>query len=330
MQPQAVSADTFLFKPQTAIRMRRSKWPDTPLPPEYPAGQNPPDGAVIHYQLKAASSSPVTLEVLDSAGKVLRKFSSADKAEPITAFKNVPVYWIRQPKSLSAQAGLHRFVWDLRLPSPDSLSHGFPISAVPHDTPMEPQGPFVLPGTYKLRLTANGKSQTQPLVVKNDPRLKVSLADLEKQHALELQVTQAMHDTYTATKQAESLQQQIANLGSPSGDRAKVLDAFNLKVTDLASGGAGAAFGADPYRNLESLNSSLAGLLGSLGSTDAAPTRQQAEVAAEVAQRTQALLQKWSQLLSTELPKVNSAAGVKLDPNKPVKSSAEDDSENEE
>jgi hypothetical protein len=331
MQPQAVNAEAFLFKPQTAIRMRRSKYTDTPLPPEYPSGQNPPDGAIIHYQLKANSSSAVTLEVLDSAGKVLRKFSSADKAEPITAFKNVPVYWIRQPKSLSAEAGVHRFVWDLRLPSPDSLSHGFPISAVPHDTPMEPQGPFVLPGTYTLRLTANGKSQTQPLVVKNDPRLKVSLADLQKQHMLEVQVTQQMRDTYSAAKQAESLIDQIkAARGSASGDAAKALDDFNAKVAELASGGAGDGLGADPYRSLDSLNSSLAGLLGSVDSTDAAPTRQQAEVAADVAQRTQAQMQKWSQLLSTELPKVNAAAGVKLDPNKPVKSSAEDDSDNEE
>jgi photosystem II stability/assembly factor-like uncharacterized protein len=332
MQSQAVGADSFLFKPQTAIRTRRSKWPDTPLPPEYPAGQNPPDGAIIHYQLKAASSSPVTLEVLDSAGKVLRKFSSADQADPITAFKNVPVYWIRQPKSLSAQAGLHRFVWDLRLPSPDSLEHGFPISAVPHDTPMEPQGAFVLPGTYTLRLTANGKSQTQTLVVKNDPRLKISLADLQKQHALELQVTQQMHDTYSAAKQAESLIEQIKKArSSASGDAAKALDDFNAKVTELASGGnASGGFGADPYRNLDSLNSSLAGLLGSLGSTDAAPTRQQTEVAAEVAQHTHAILQKWSQLLATDLPKTNAAAGVKLDPNKPVTSTAEADSDNEE
>jgi hypothetical protein len=197
---------------------------------------------------------------------------------------------------------------------------------------MEPQGAFVLPGTYTLRLTANGKAQTQPLVVKNDPRLKVSLADLQKQHALELQVTQAMHDTYTAAKQAESLIEQIkAARGSASGDAAKALDDLSAKVTELASGGAaGGGFGADPYRNLDSLNGSLAGLLGSLGSTDAAPTRQQTEVAAEVAQHTHAILQKWSQLLATDLPKANAAAGVKLDPNKPVKSSAEDDSENEE
>jgi hypothetical protein len=217
------------------------------------------------------------------------------------------------------------------LPSPDSLSHGFPISAVPHDTPLEPQGAFVLPGTYTLRLTANGKSQTQPLVVKNDPRLKVSLADLQKQHALELQVTQAMHDTYVAAKQAESLEEQIkAARSSASGDAAKALDDFDAKVTELASGNAGGGFGADPYRNLDSLNGSLAGLLGSLGSTDAAPTRQQTEVAAEVAQHTQAILQKWSQLLATDLPKANTAAGVKLDPNKPATSTQEDDSDNEE
>jgi photosystem II stability/assembly factor-like uncharacterized protein len=330
MQAQVAAASAHLFKPQTAIRVRRNKWTDTPLPPEEPAGKNPPNGAVINYVLSGEGSSPVTLEVLDSAGKVVRKFSSTDKVEPIKSFRNVPVYWLRQPRTLSVTAGMHRWVWNLRLPAPDALEHEAPISATPHDTPIAPEGPLVVPGTYTARLTANGKSETQPLVIKNDPRLKVAAADLQRQFALESQIVQQMHETYAAAKQAESLDEQIKSVReNASGETAKLLNDFSSKATKLASGNGGEGFTNDPLRNIETANGSLGTLLGSIGSTDAAPTKQQTEVAAEGAQKTNALLAQWRQLLASDLPKVNASltsAGLPaLDPNKPASGSADTD-----
>jgi hypothetical protein len=91
---------------------------DTPWPPEEPAGQNPPDGAVFDYYLKSASSGPATLEVLDSAGK-LGRFASTDKPEEVNPQElEVPLYWVRSPQVLSAQPGMHRFAWDLHYPPP--------------------------------------------------------------------------------------------------------------------------------------------------------------------------------------------------------------------
>jgi hypothetical protein len=220
-------------------------------------------------------------------------------------------------------------VWDLRTTPPDSLEHAFPISAIPHRTPMVPQGALVPPGTYTVRLTAGGNTLTQPLVVKLDPRLKVTQQALDTQFALLQQVTARMHDTFLAAKQAQSLQEQI-DAAKKAGNPNASLDAFATKVKTLASGGQGGGFTADPLRNLEEANGALATLLSSIDSADAGPTQQQTQVAQDALQKSAALVTQWKQLLSTELPKVNTG-GVQLDPNKPlsgpVQSSSSEDEE---
>jgi photosystem II stability/assembly factor-like uncharacterized protein len=182
--PQAIQADAFLFKPSDAIRVRWNMNTDTPLPPEEPAGQNPPDGAVIDYHLKAAAAGPITLDVLDAGGQVVRSYSSADTPDPIRDEGNVPKYWIRPTRSLSASAGLHRFVWDLHYPPLPTQQRSYPIAAVFGNTAKLPLGPWVPPGTYTVKLTVNGRSYTQPLAVKMDPRVKTAPADLARQFTL--------------------------------------------------------------------------------------------------------------------------------------------------
>src|SRR5207248_2204852 len=108
---QTVSGDGFLFKPARAWRFRWNKNTDTPLPPDEPAGQNPPDGAIIDYYLGGAA--PVTLEILDPAGNLVRRYSSTDKIAPPKDEGQIPWYWIRPQRSLPGDAGMHRFVWDL-------------------------------------------------------------------------------------------------------------------------------------------------------------------------------------------------------------------------
>ena len=121
------NSDAVLFKPGTAYRVRRDTNPDTPLPPEFPAGKNPPDGAIFDYYLKSNATAAVKLTVMDSSGKIVRSFASTDKPEmtweQLAKEVNVPLYWIRPPQILSAEAGMHRFVWDLRTPPP-----GFDVS----------------------------------------------------------------------------------------------------------------------------------------------------------------------------------------------------------
>ena len=184
---------TFLYKPAQAWRVRFNRWPDTPLPPDEPTAQNPPDGAVIDYSLDAPAAGPVVLEIMDSTGALVRRYASTDSVEGPLPNTNVPSYWVRPHQALGTSAGMHRFVWDLHLAPPRGVEFGYPISAAPFNTAREPHGPWVLPGRYTVRLIANGKTLTQPLVVKMDPRAAATMADLTLQFRLSRQVYDAMN-----------------------------------------------------------------------------------------------------------------------------------------
>jgi photosystem II stability/assembly factor-like uncharacterized protein len=176
-----------LLKPRRAMRFRWSKYPDTPLPPDEPAGQNPPDGAIIDYQLASPASS-VELEILDASGAVVRRYSSNDKADAPKDTGNVPWYWIRPTRTLSTAPGMHRFTWDLHYPPLPQKKPTYPISAVPFDTAPDSTSPWVMPGKYTVKLTVDGRTSTQPLTVVMDPRVKASREALAKQFALSKKV----------------------------------------------------------------------------------------------------------------------------------------------
>ncbi|HVQ28458.1 MAG TPA: glycoside hydrolase, partial [Vicinamibacteria bacterium] len=153
---QTAGLDAALLAPQVAYRVRWNLNPDTPLPPEEPAGRNPPDGAIVDYWLKEQAKVPVVLEILDEGGRLVRRFRSDDEPEAPLEGRNIPDFWIRPPQALSAQPGMHRFIWDLHHPAPavPEDSRQYPIAAVVGETPTAPQGPWVLPGTYTVRLTS--------------------------------------------------------------------------------------------------------------------------------------------------------------------------------
>src|SRR5256714_792830 len=124
----------FLFKPQTALRVRWNTNTDTPIPPDEAAGENPPDGAVIDYYLGHPASGPVTLEIRDSNGQTVQKFSSADPAPKIDPALNIPTYWVRPPQMLSVEPGMHRFLWDMHYAPVPGVAPEYPISAVYRNT----------------------------------------------------------------------------------------------------------------------------------------------------------------------------------------------------
>jgi hypothetical protein len=167
---QVAAADAHLFAPRAVYRFPRDTNTDTPLPPEEPAGRNPPDGAILYYWLKSAASGPLAIEIHDSTSRLVRRFSSEDRPVPPPAALNVPTYWLRVYQPPSAEAGMHRFVWDLHGPPPQQGGRGGPpISAIPLDTPLR-EGEWIPPGEYTVKLTVNGRTYAQPLVVKPDPR----------------------------------------------------------------------------------------------------------------------------------------------------------------
>jgi hypothetical protein len=222
MDEAAGSADV-LFKPQIAYRVRQNTNTDTPIPPDEAAGKNPPDGAIINYMLARDASGPVTLDILDTAGKSIRHYSSDDKTEPADpATAPVPLYWYRQPQPLAKSAGLHRFTWDVHyqpVPGVAGGRGGLPIAAVPYDTVPVPTAPWAPPGQYTIKLTVDGKSYTQPLTLKMDPRVKTPAIGLTQQFTLSKQMYDGMIEAQKALQELrarstrnEQLEQAIAGL----------------------------------------------------------------------------------------------------------------------
>jgi photosystem II stability/assembly factor-like uncharacterized protein len=219
----AAATDAYLYRPATAVRVRWNVNTDTPLPPDEPAGKNPPDGAILDYYLAHAASGPVTLEILDARGGLVRRFSSAAAAAPSPPppdTLNIPRWWIRPPQALDTTAGMHRFVWDLHYPPPAALHHEYPISAVVHDTPREPRGPWAVPGRYTVRLTVGGRAYAQPLVVRMDPRVPVGAAPLARQFALASRLVDAMRrDSSALAARAAGGKDAVADSLARLGDR---------------------------------------------------------------------------------------------------------------
>jgi photosystem II stability/assembly factor-like uncharacterized protein len=180
-----------LFTPALATRVRANMFLDTPLPPEEPVGQNPPDGATLDYLLPAQAAQ-VTLEIFDNQGALVRRFTSDDAPEALDpATLPHPTYWIRPPQRLATTPGHHRFVWDLRHDAPRGIQRGYDIAATFRNTPSDPKGPFVLPGQYRVRITADGVAREAPLTVRLDPRVHVSAEDLALQTHYLLQLLKA-------------------------------------------------------------------------------------------------------------------------------------------
>jgi hypothetical protein len=239
----------------------------------------------------------------------VRRFSSADQPEMTQKEleeQSIPLYWVRMPKILSAAAGMHRWVWDLHYPSPESLRHDYPISAVPHDTPRLPLGPRVLPGQYTVRLTVNGHSYTAPLTVKMDPRVNVSPAELEQQFNLEIRLASLLTESSRAVTQARVLREELQKvLSQVRGSLAESVKALDDKVAAIL-GKPAPFFGSDSTESsLTRLNRQVGALYGEVDRSDAAPTTAQTDAATEIEHDLIAVMKQWGQLQHTDLPAIN-------------------------
>jgi hypothetical protein len=281
---------------------------DTPLPPDEPAAQNPPDGAIIDYYLARASSGSVTLEILDAEGKLVRRFSSADKPEVTQEQLKkqlIPLYWIRTPKLLSIDAGMHRWVWDLHYPAPVSTRYEYPIAAIPHDTPRMPLGPTALPGHYNVRLTVNGITYSAPLIVKMDPRVKTSPVGLERKFQLEMRLVSLMSQTSEAVVQAGSIREQLQKMNEHPGSASHSIQALQKKLGAIL--GATAGFLAPPSAEptLRRVNGQVDPLYGQVWQVDAEPTASQLQAATAVERDLSDVMRRWDAFKSTDLPAFN-------------------------
>jgi photosystem II stability/assembly factor-like uncharacterized protein len=324
------AADATLFQPQTATRVRWNMNDDTPLPPDEPAGENPPDGAVIDYLLKSDASGPVTIEIVDGTGRVIRRYSSLDKGEyPTPESAPVPLYWYRKPLTLKATAGLHRFLWDMRYQPLEGGGGrgrgGLPISATPHNTVPTPNSIWAPPGLYTVKLTVDGRTLKQPLALRLDPRVKTPAAGLARQFELSLAMYDGILDAQAALQKLRALRgrvkkaQEAAAAAQNPDDLAEVLAVFDKNAAaiegsaggpggrggmggQMRPGGPGAAGAPD---TLSSIGGSLNSLMNMLQAADAAPTDQLSAAVAERRKALRTLMDKWGSLSTRELAAVN-------------------------
>ena len=252
------------------------------------------------------------LEIFDSAGKLVRRFSSADKIEPINEKElSIPSFWVRQPQPLPTAAGMQRFVWDLHYPPPEG-PQSYPISAIYKDTAPRPKGPWVMPGEYSVKFTVGGKTYVQPLKVRMDPRIKTPLKALKQQYDLSMQCYEGAKQARQAQAEFRSIRTQIKTLTERLGKNpiANRLAELDKKITALegptvirsrrrmAPVGAG-----EPTlgRTVSEMNS----LLALLQRADMTPTIQAVTACEQTLRAFKGLMTIWNEIKSKELDALN-------------------------
>lgn len=287
-------ASTSLFKPPVVYRVRWNMNTDTPLPQEEPAGQNPPDGAIIDYYLKG-NANEVSINIFqdeililtdqhtgiqhkETRSKPVCHFSSKDTLYKIPAV-NIPLYWIRPQQVLSNQKGAHRFVWDLHY-QPLNIPASYPIAAIYQNTAPNETSPWVMPGNYIVKLTVDGKTFTQLLTVKMDPRVKTPQADLQLQHDLSLKM-------YNNRKQTMQIIDEINSLRTVK-KMDKALEDSVIKLLNGVRGNQEAGF--------TELSGTFASLQNLLQDSDTRPTTQAIAAIKKAEADLQKLVQKWKEI----------------------------------
>jgi photosystem II stability/assembly factor-like uncharacterized protein len=273
MNGQITSADVWLFKPAATYRVRPGYDQGTPVPMDEALAENPPDGAVVDYWLKEKAKAPVELEIFDAEGALVRRFSSAD-VMPKTDPTKVPIAmaWVHDIEPLSAEAGMHRFVWNLHYALPKGLRPSF----------YGPTGVWSLPGNYTVRLTANGKSSSQPLTVKIDPRISTKEQELRMEFVAASRISTRLGEVAVARERAGELETEIAARAATAGANVEVATALArlARTVGEVNGAEGEEeFGFFALRlprhdasTLHSVGAALTGLLMIVDGADAAPS----------------------------------------------------------
>ncbi|MGH9431350.1 MAG: hypothetical protein ACRD3T_07390, partial [Terriglobia bacterium] len=300
----------WLFKPATAWRIRPGSDEGTPLPPETAAGENPPDGAMIYYYLKNQPRGPLVLEIYDERGNRVRRYSSADHAPKVNPSKlNIPAFWVHPPQPPSAQPGMHRFEWNLRYAATGAPRNPFdPFSRFS-------AGPWAPPGAYAVKMSVDGRTQSQSFALKLDPRVKTSNLDLQRQFELATRINQASAQASATLRSARELPTKLKQVQSSPRFKGKLVDAANALTQKLSQIMGGASASNPDFSGVEGRSAdqsslryvtrALGGLEFAVESADVAPTPD-AERAFKL---DQSLLQKnldvWSQIEHQDLPQLN-------------------------
>jgi len=293
--------DMFLYAPSTAYRIQAGATGERHASKR--VGQNPPAGAVIYYFLKDAPKKDVEgkIEILDASGKVIRRYSSTETDpldEPLDPDDKKP------EKQLKPDAGLNRFVWDLRYEE----AHRVPGYYL-WEYGSGARGPVAVPGHYQVRLTVGGQTQTSDLELKLDPRVKVSQADLQAQFDLLIQTRDELSRVYDTVNQIQDVRAQLAGLKRrlPENASAKNIVSAADDLEKKLVGVRDAILNLDISANEDSLayppqlDAKLAFLAMDAGSADSAPTEAEQRQFEKLKRQSGELLAKWDDLQRRDL-----------------------------
>jgi hypothetical protein len=313
---QIATSNAYLLPPVTAIRVRWDNDQETPLPPEVPAGQNPPDGAMIYYYLKSAPPAAISLEIRDAAGKLVRRFSS-EPPPPDKTVKNVPDYWFAPLAGIPKNAGLNRFVWDLHYDPPPTLQYSYygnsldyveyTLSghAIAGDTPREQTlGPLAVPGEYQVVLTVGDQKFTQPLAITLDPRVHVAQANLDRQFETAMKIEAGLRSSYDAFGELASLRKEITERKKNLESNAQAKDAVDA-VKDVETQLNAIQSGTPLSPGIGAINRDLARVAFMVESADAAPSGAAQSAIKESCSALTKRLAEWHALQTHVLTAVN-------------------------
>ena len=325
----ASATKAYLVKPAPAIRVRFGMNDPTPWPPEVPAGQNPPPGGVLDYFLAQDSSSPVTIEILDKAGQVVRSYSSdepvrdPDPAIDPAAYNKVcqetptapdcglPLYWPAPQMRVSKTAGMHRVSWDLRYePITEGGGRGGG-AAVPHRTYSSVNAPWAAPGAYSVRLTVDGQHYTQPLQLHLDPRVKTPAIGLTQLSTLTREMYDGARKLHDAAVQGRALS---AALDQAGADGAALKAAVTALAPPEPAGGRGGAAGFGGGRGrggpagpptLDSTSAAMLAAAMGMQAADVVPTARDVQACADARRQSTSVMAKWNRITTVDLPALN-------------------------
>ena len=315
LTPAVASEPAHLFAPGEAVRVRRNVSANTPFPVEVQRALNPPDGAIIYYSLASKPSGDITLDVSDSAGRLVRHMSSVAVAPVAEAARPPhPNFWVAPPTAMPTEVGLNRMNWDARHDAPQAFSHSFEINANPGLTPTSPEGALAAPGVYTLTLTVDGRRYTQRVTVRNDPRSPATPAALTAQHALLASITEGMNSAWSAYQQAQTVRTLLAkaaSAGAPSEVAAAstTLTARIDSVLGSAGGRGGRGGGGSAgFPSSRGVNGALAGQLSAQENGDQAPTLAMRAAFASSCADLDKVLALWARVVATDIPAFNQIA----------------------
>lgn len=290
-QAPAVTSTPWLFRPAKAYRARPAGFTGTPMPKDEPLAANPPAGAVIDY-IVGKTSGPVTLEIVDPKGGVVRRYSSADpKPAPDPSTIRTAPEWFARPSTLESSAGMHRFVWPLRYPLPLSLVGALSAGIEYSD------GIWAPPGNYSVVLTVDGNRVTQPLVVAPDPRVKATDADYAAQFSLVREIESLRARTAAALKDAESTIDTLEKQRTLGAPEAEQLVARARELSEIVPSD---AWWRVPRTtsSLRFADAALAKLAGAVDGADGAPTKDAIEGWAKAKPLAEGALKAWGEFQS--------------------------------